>query len=81
MSTFKLEYKLANENTYRTLTLKAKYFGAGWDEDQIDDEIKEYLYVDLDDNGIDSEDEAVIDGITYKNRAKVIRHIHSYLND
>ncbi len=81
MSTFKLEYKLANETSYRTLNLKAKYFSSGWDEDQIDEEINEYLYVDLDDNGIDSEDGDILDGITYKNRAKVISNIHSHLND
>ena len=81
MTTFKLLYKVSPKEEYQTLTLHPKYFNPQWEDfgkDRILDEITEYMHVDLDDKGYDSEDDDLMNDIQYKNRDEIINEIFNY---
>lgn len=68
---FKISYAANDETSFKTLTLKEKIFGSDWDADRIEEEIKEYVYNDIENRGISLDEDAVV----YKDIEKVVQKI------
>lgn len=74
---FKISYAANDETSFKTLTLKEKIFGSDWDADRVEEEIKEYVYNDIENRGISLDEDAVI----YKDIEKVVQKITDHFQN
>jgi hypothetical protein len=74
---FKISYAVDSDSAFKSLTLKEKIFSSDWDASRIEDEIKEYVYTDIENRGLDLDEDAIV----YKDIEKVAEKIAEHFQN
>lgn len=74
---FKISYAVNSDSAFKSLTLKEKIFSSDWDASRIEDEIKEYVYTDIENRGLDLDEDAIV----YKDIEKVAEKIAEHFQN
>jgi hypothetical protein len=78
---FLVKYKVNENGDEKEFVVKSSWFNANLDNDYICDEIYEYIYVDMDKNGLDSSNEENLDNLYFLNREQVVEDIRNYFEE
>ena len=74
---FKISYAVDRDSAFKSLTLKETIVSSDWDASRIEDEIKEYVYTDIENRGLDLDEDAIV----YKDIEKVAEKIAEHFQN
>lgn len=78
---FSVKYKIKEDGDVKEFVVKSTWFNENLDDDYIADEIYEYIYVNMDSNGFDTDDNENMDNIHFINRDQVVQEISEYFQN